>query len=96
MKDRSNDEHHCHHPGCSEHQTLSPPQLIDTDNKEYGSGDDLHGTVHAGGEERRVSFGDADRLENLRCVVADTVGAGELLPEHDAEAGEETHPVTRG
>lgn len=87
------DEHHRHHPGGAEDEGLATAQGIDAGEQEDARGDDLDGAVDARGEQGRVGRRDADRLEDLRRVVADRVGAGELLPEHEAEGREEAEAV---
>jgi len=89
------DEHHGHHPGGAGDEGLAPAQLVDADEEEDGRGGDLDGAVDARGEQRRVGLGHADGLEDLGRVVANAVGARELLPEHDAEAVDEAPAVAR-
>lgn len=85
----ADDEHHGHHPVAAADEGLLAAEAVDADEQEDGRGDNLDGAVDAGREERAVRRRHADRLEDLGGVVADGVGAAELLPKHDAEGEEE-------
>jgi len=93
-EDGSDDEHHAGHPGGTTDQTPLSAPFVDPDQQEDPGCHDLDGPVDTRGEERRVGLADPDGLEDLRGVVADAVGAGELLPEHQQKGQQETVTVS--
>ena len=94
VKNGANDVHHGHHPESTSEQSFPSPDLLNTNQKEDSGRDHLHGTVDTSGEEGSVGFGNTDSFENLWCVVPNTVGARELLAEHDHEGKEESDADT--
>lgn len=64
IEDSADNEHHRHHPCCPKEERLAATQLINTNQEEDTSGDDLDGTINTGGEERGIGLGYADRLED--------------------------------
>lgn len=68
VENSADDEHHCHHPCGTKKEGLSTAELVDTDYEEDCSGYDFHSSVDPSGEEGGVGFGDADCLEDLRCL----------------------------
>ena len=89
----TNDNHHSRHPDTATNQSLLSSNEINTNQQENQSHDDLDGTINPGSEQRRVGRTDTDSLKDLRSIVADTIGTGELLPEHEAESEEEAISV---
>lgn len=70
MEDTADNEHHGHHPGCSEEKRLATAEIVDTCEQEDTSGDDFDRSVDTSGEEGSIGLGDTDSLEDLRCVVS--------------------------
>lgn len=52
MQDTADDEHHCHHPRCSEEERFTAAELIDANEEEDGGCYDFDGSIDAGCEER--------------------------------------------
>lgn len=55
MENGAENEHHCHHPGGTEHQRLAASKFVDTNEEENGSGDYFDRPIHTGGKERGIS-----------------------------------------
>ena len=79
FQDTADDKHHDHHPRCASKKRPPSTKLVDSNDQEESSSADLDSTINTSCKQRSICLGDANRLEDLRCVVTDRVRSGELL-----------------
>lgn len=95
VQDKSTDDEHasCLCKRCPE-KRLSASERVSSKKKESCASDNLANTVDTSSEETGLGTSNSKTLEDLWCIVIDSVGTGHLLANHESDGDESSLSVS--